>query len=97
MKLIYAAPDARPAARDDRLIQLLGQGRRAYQQLMSSEATGASRSHSLRLARLHFLAPDIVTAILEGRQPIELNTRALLRISELPIEWSEQRRVLGFS
>lgn len=97
LKLIYAAPEARPAMRDDRLVQLLGQGRIAYQQLLSGSMAGSARAHAVRLARLQFLAPDIVTAILEGRQPIELNTRTLLRTSELPIEWKEQRKVLGFA
>lgn len=95
LKLIYAAPEARPAMRDNRLIQLLGQGRIAYRQLQSETMTGTARSHAVRLARLNFLAPDIVTAILEGRQPVELTTRALLR-GELPIEWSKQPRALGF-
>ena len=97
MKLIYAAPEARPTMRDDRLIQLLGQGRDAYQQLCSGGVAKSARQHLVRLARLAFLAPDITTAILQGRQPVELNTRSLLRISDLPIEWKEQRRVLGFS
>ena len=96
LKLVYAAPEARPAMRDDRLIQLLGQARAAYLQLCSDKGTQASRRHTVRLARLNFLAPDIVTAILEGRQPVELNARSLLRVAELPIAWPEQRRVLGF-
>jgi hypothetical protein len=49
-----------------------------------------------RLARFSFLAPDIVSAILEGRQPPTLQTRRLLRIAALPACWSEQRRMLGF-
>nr|WP_047169421.1 DUF2924 domain-containing protein [Sphingomonas sp. Y57] len=57
----------------------------------------AYRLQEQELGGLQFLAPDIVTAILEGRQPIELNTRTLLRTSELPIEWKEQRKVLGFA
>ncbi|API59336.1 hypothetical protein BSL82_08450 [Tardibacter chloracetimidivorans] len=96
LKLVYAAPEARPAMRDDRLIQLLGEARAAYQQLCSGKATEASRRHTVRLARLNFLAPGIVTAILEGKQPVELNARSLLRVAELPIAWSEQRRMLGF-
>ncbi len=97
MKLVYAAPEARPAMRDDRLIQLLAQGRDAYRQLCAGGVPRPSRQHLVRLSRLAFLAPDITTAILEGRQPVELNTRSLLRIAELPAEWSEQRRVLGFT
>lgn len=41
------------------------------------------------------LAPDITEAILEGAQPIALNLDRLINIS-LPIDWAEQRSVLGF-
>ncbi len=41
---------------------------------------------------------NIVRALLEGRQPIELTPRRLLRLSkDLPHDWSEQRHVLGFA
>jgi len=43
---------------------------------------------------LAFLAPDIVQAIYEGHQPADLKVKALS--AHLPIEWTEQRRVLGF-
>ena len=50
------------------------------------------------LIRLSYLAPDIVRALLEGRQPIELTPTRLLRLSKgLPHDWSEQRHVLGFA
>ena len=55
------------------------------------------RSHLVRLARLRFLAPDITMAILEGRQPIEMTARSLLRGGELPLDWENQRRILGFA
>jgi site-specific DNA recombinase len=43
-------------------------------------------------------APDIVRALLEGRQPIELTPTRLLRLSkDLPHDWSEQRHVLDFA
>lgn len=60
-------------------------------------ANPVERSHLVRLARLRFLAPDITAAIIEGRQPIELTARSLLRSGELPIAWADQRRVLGFA
>jgi hypothetical protein len=47
--------------------------------------------------RLAFLAPDIVEAILDGRQPLELTAERLIRNSRLPISWPEQRRALGFN
>ncbi len=49
------------------------------------------------LVRISFLAPDIVAAILEGRQPGSLTRHKLARMSNLPIEWEAQRRALGFT
>jgi site-specific DNA recombinase len=49
------------------------------------------------LLRLPWLAPDITTAIVNGRQPHQLNAMTLMRrASRLPIDWAEQRRLLGF-
>ncbi len=41
---------------------------------------------------LAFLALDIVEAILQGRQPVELTALRLKR-THLPLSWAEQRRV----
>lgn len=47
--------------------------------------------------RLTLLAPDIVEAILDGRQPRHLNLQTLRgRHDSLPRDWAEQRRLLGF-
>ena len=43
---------------------------------------------------MHFLAPDIANAILQGRQPVALTLKRLLR-EPLPQSWLEQRRRLG--
>jgi len=42
-----------------------------------------------------FLAPDIVEAILEGRQPRDLSFKKLC--ANIPLSWSEQRKQFGFS
>ena len=42
------------------------------------------------------LAPDITTAILEGRQPSHLSAKSLRNLPELPLDWDEQRQILGF-
>jgi len=90
------APDACLKVRDDHLIRLLANARRAWQQLKDGQASGPERRQLLRAARLTFLAPDITMAILEGRQPVELTARSLLRVADLSHDWREQLRVLGF-
>ena len=45
---------------------------------------------------LAFLAPEIVEAILSGRQPTELTAERLKRFQFIPHSWEEQRQVLGF-
>jgi hypothetical protein len=45
-----------------------------------------------RVVRLTLLAPDIVEAILGGRQPAGLQLKDLLR--RFPVRWGEQREEL---
>lgn len=48
----------------------------------------------LRMTRL---APDIVQAIVDGRQPRHLNLHAVRgRQAEVPVNWDEQRVLFGF-
>lgn len=49
-----------------------------------------------RFLPLAFLAPDIVEAIVAGKQPVDLTTERLKRIRSLPHAWKDQRRLLGF-
>ena len=58
-----------------------------------SEKIGAS--FVSRYYRLVLLAPDIVEAILDGRQPAELTVKVLLK--NFPITWNGQRDFLGVS
>ena len=44
------------------------------------------------------LAPDIIRAILDGRQPRHLNLHAMRsRQGEVPLDWEEQRGMFGFA
>ena len=44
------------------------------------------------------LAPDIIQAILDGRQPQHLNLHAMRgRQGAGPLDWDEQRGVFGFA
>ena len=50
-----------------------------------------------RLLRLPSLAPDVVTAIINGKHPPELSAKRLMRLAlKLPTDWAEQRKLLGF-
>jgi site-specific DNA recombinase len=50
-----------------------------------------------RLLRLPSLAPDIITAIVNGKNPPQLTAKRLMRLAlELPVDWREQRKLLRF-
>ena len=43
------------------------------------------------------LAPDIIRAILDGRQSRHLNLHAVRgRLAEVPVDWQQQREQFGF-
>jgi hypothetical protein len=89
---------------DRRLLLLLQQVRRA-QRLIDTEreqpvaalAKRMSRNtgHFMKLLRLNYLAPDIITAILDGVQPSKLTRRQLLD-ADFPTDWPTQRKLFGF-
>jgi site-specific DNA recombinase len=54
-------------------------------------------SYATRLVRLTFLAPDIVAAILAGKQRPDLTANKLMADTRLPLEWKDQRKTLGFA
>jgi site-specific DNA recombinase len=103
--LIDAADPFATAKPDARLIKLLIKARRFNATLVASNGVpfaalaqreGVSPSYFTRLLRLGYLAPDIIQAILDGRQPSHLTADKLLAHSRLPLAWHEQRMVLGF-
>ena len=91
---------------DPNLIRAMAKAHVWARQLVSGEAlsiteiatrNGTSRSRAGTILTLAFLAPDIVEAILEGRQPPEVNLERLTSTGGIPISWDEQRRLYGFS
>jgi hypothetical protein len=94
-RLVLDGSVRRQTEPDPRLVRLLVNGHVEWQRAF---APGNPRpnAHQVRLARLATLAPDITAAILEGRQPAALTSRMMLRLPELPHDWAEQRRMLGF-
>jgi DNA invertase Pin-like site-specific DNA recombinase len=55
---------------------------------------GISSSYVTRLLRLAFLAPVIVTAILNGRHSPQLTANRLMDDTRLPLDWAAQRELL---
>jgi hypothetical protein len=95
----------RGSRRDRKLIRLVAEAQTARQLLETEPAKPLSkialeqkccRTRLGALASVSCLAPDIVVAIIEGRQPAELHRRALLSRS-LPFDWNAQRTFLGFT
>ena len=71
-------------APDRSLLRLLAQAHQLRRQVMRGDGqtisglaaeAGVGASYFTRLLRLGFLGPDAVTAILQGRQPPELNAK----------------------
>ena len=59
---------------------------------------GVRRDYLAGLVRLSYLSPEIVRAILAGQQPVELTSTRLVMFSrDLPLDWQDQRRLLGFA
>jgi site-specific DNA recombinase len=50
----------------------------------------------VRSLPLAFLAPEILQAILAGKQPLDLTAKGLIRTIYLPLDWQMQKQVLGF-
>jgi site-specific DNA recombinase len=104
-KLIISSAQDETAMPDADLIALLVRAHRWSGQVARGEIRsareiarrdGSHPSEVSRTVQLAFLAPDIVEAILAGRQPVELTPRHLMRIGDIPLEWHCQRRLLGF-
>ena len=102
-KKLQLPPDGNDnrAATDPVLIKLLAQANAAQRLILEGtdepSVSHYSKRHLWQLLRIGWLAPDITTAIVEGRQPVGLTGRRLLRASDLPLDWAGQRKYLGFA
>lgn len=94
------SPSPRPS---QALIKAIARGRNWYEQLIArdkvsltdlADESGVNDRYTSRILRAAFLAPDIVEAILEGRQPAGMTLDRML--DNLPLDWDKQRRALGF-
>jgi hypothetical protein len=106
-RTLVVAPDggpnwALPRARlDNTLIKALARAHR-WQRMLDDGRYGSvselaaaeklDRGYLGRILMLMLLAPDIVEAIMNGRQPTELGVHVLRK--GFPVEWGEQRTAL---
>ena len=65
---------------------------RSIEEIAERERVGAC--YVRRLMRLAFLAPKIVEMIAAGSQPPDLTAEALAERIDLPLVWTEQKRVV---
>jgi site-specific DNA recombinase len=103
---IIVSDGSQPTTPDSSLVRLLLRANAIRDQILAdksltfediAKAEGVVPSYATRLFRLTVLAPDIVSAILSGRHPPDLTARRLMDDTRLPLDWSEQRRCLGFA
>ena len=95
----------KPAKREAKLIALVAEAFTARELIEQNPSRSIAslaakqnrcRTRLTKLVRLSCLAPDIVKAIVEGRQPVELTARSLGR-KTLPLDWNEQREMFGLA
>ncbi len=106
VKLIIQPPEHEIKREADiRMVKLVAKGHEWFDLLASGKVQSiqeigdqadVSRGYVSKVIQLRFLAPDIVRAILGGKQPPTLTADKLMRSMPPPIDWQEQRRRLGF-
>jgi site-specific DNA recombinase len=103
-KMVLASSDV--SAPDEKLIALVARSHRWLEKLTSGTAksikdlAGADKVDPGDVSRflpLAYLAPDIVEAILSGRQPFGLTVEMMRRLSPIPLDWNEQRQRLNIA
>lgn len=95
-------PGKEPVREPDPVLVKLVAHARAAQKMIKNGVSHPSvahcgKRHLWQLLRVAWLAPDILAAIVEGRQPRQLTGRTLLRATNIPLDGAGQRRALGFA
>ncbi len=102
---LVIAPSSNDSVRHPRpaLIKAVARGHSWYEKVLERKVvdmrslareTGLTPHYVRNVFACAFLAPDIVEAILEGRQPLALKFENLYK--HIPLSWAEQRRQFGF-
>ena len=105
-RIIIAAGGDLPRKVDPALLKAVSRARAWFEELASgrvrslaevARAEGIAKRYVERLARLAFVAPAIVEAICQGRQPAQLNAETLLNRIDLPLDWPAQLKALAIN
>ncbi|HYF08105.1 MAG TPA: zinc ribbon domain-containing protein, partial [Acetobacteraceae bacterium] len=107
MAMVLGPEPATAPTADPAMLRLILRARALWDKVQRGEVAGlgelaiqagVSSSYATRLVRLAFLAPDVLSAIIEGRQPEGLTAARLLQECRrgLPLDWQQQRATLDF-
>ena len=104
VKLILPGSEPDTTNRDNRLVELIAEAHALQKTVLAQTGSlaqiaarlGKCRGSLADMMRISYLAPDIVTAIMEGRQPASLKRKTLMATA-LSLDWSQQRQQLGFA
>jgi site-specific DNA recombinase len=104
-KLIIGGGIMAPVPRDEAMVKAVARAYFWFEDIRMRRVNDLSelavreqltRSYVQAHLPLAFLAPSIVGAILEGRQPPDLSLKQLMYRTDLSISWTAQRQQLGF-
>ena len=102
MKLVINAANPAPKA-DPALFKAIARAHRWTGEILSGQVAssadiatreGIAESYVTKIVKLAFLAPEIVTAIVEGTHAADLTADGLVQKLDLPIDWNDQKALL---
>jgi hypothetical protein len=101
LRLVLPFDERASAPPNASLLRLAAQAQAAQRAVLSGEPEPLTSAYTDRyvykLLRFSWMAPDIIEAIVDGRQPPELVGRRLLRAADVPLDWAEQRLIFGLT
>jgi site-specific DNA recombinase len=104
MRLVIGSDS--PSRVDPALIKAIVRARGWFNELVSGRATtltqiarrdGIDLGSLSRLLNITFLAPSIIESIMAGHQPADLTVEKLAKRVDLPLDWAEQKHLLGLA
>ena len=98
--------EPRTYSSDPALIKAIARSRQWFDDLVSgrvlslveiAKAEDITDRYVGRVLPLAFLAPDIISSVVTGTQPVQLTAEMLTKRIDLPLNWEDQKSLLGFN